>query len=209
LFADNTSFVFLNTFEAKLYKGSSTPENFRRAFNLMFSVKELLAVIKNTLPYPINEYSYIEQNSDGRIFSRVSQSGDFADFVVLSSSGLSRFQRKEKGNNPYGHGHNYVLEVTVAGVPNPETGYVIDLKKLKKIIKEEIFDYVDHKHLNYDVPFLRGIIPSAENIAVVFWRILEDKIKEGKLHRIKLFESDNNFVEYYGESVDIQIYHLD
>lgn len=98
LFADNSNFIFLNTFESKVFKGSSTPENFRRAFNLMFSVKEFLAVIKNTLPYPTSEYIFINENSDGQIFSRVTSTGDFADFVVLSNSGLSRFQRKEKGN---------------------------------------------------------------------------------------------------------------
>lgn len=114
----------------------------------------------------------------------------------------------DKCNNPLGHGHNYVLEVTVAGIPHPETGYVIDLKKLKHIIKENLYEYVDHKHLNYDVPFLKGIIPSAENLAVVFWRILDDKITEGKLYKIKLFESDNNFVEYFGAPIDIPIYDL-
>ncbi len=115
----------------------------------------------------------------------------------------------DKCNNPSGHGHNYVLEVTVAGLPHPGTGYVIDLKKLKQIIKDNIYVYVDHKHLNHDVPFLKGIIPSAENIAVVFWRILEGKITEGKLYKIKLYESDNNFVEYFGEPIDIPIYDLD
>ncbi len=98
LFADNSSFIFLNTFESKVFKGSSTPDNFRRAFNLMFSVKELLAVIKNTLPYPTDEYAFVDENSNGRIYSRVSNTGEFADFIILSNSGLSRFQRKEKGN---------------------------------------------------------------------------------------------------------------
>lgn len=107
----------------------------------------------------------------------------------------------DKCNNPRGHGHNYTIEVTVAGIPDPLTGYVIDLKKLAAFIDELILDKVDHKHLNYDVEELRGIIPTAENIAVVFWRILAPKITEGKLHSIKVFESDNNFVEYLGEPV--------
>jgi 6-pyruvoyltetrahydropterin/6-carboxytetrahydropterin synthase len=98
-----------------------------------------------------------------------------------------------------GHGHNYELEVTVAGTPPPETGMVIDLKKLSDIINEEIIDVVDHKHMNLDIDFLKDIIPTAENMAIAFWKILEPKIHGGKLYSIKLYESDNNFVEYRGE----------
>ncbi len=115
----------------------------------------------------------------------------------------------DKCNNANGHGHNYVLEVTVRGIPDPETGYVIDLKLLRDILDAEIIDKVDHKHLNYDVDFLRGIIPTAENIAIVFWSILESRIPSGELHSVKLFESDSNFVEYFGESVKIPKYDLD
>ncbi|MBI2619128.1 MAG: 6-carboxytetrahydropterin synthase [Ignavibacteriales bacterium] len=105
----------------------------------------------------------------------------------------------DKCANPGGHGHNYVLEVTVAGEPGIDTGYVIDLKVLKQIIKKEILDKVDHKHLNHDVAFLKGIIPTAENIARAFWEILEPKIPRGKLHAIRLQETENNSVEYKGE----------
>lgn len=112
----------------------------------------------------------------------------------------------DKCNNLRGHGHNYVLEVTVKGYPDPSTGYVIDLKQLRDIIESEIVDKVDHKHLNYDVEFLEGIIPTAENIAIVFWSILEKSIPTGILHSVKLFESDNNFVEYFGEPVTIPHY---
>lgn len=104
----------------------------------------------------------------------------------------------DKCANPMGHGHNYVLEVTVAGEPHRETGYVIDLKKLKEIIKHEILDNVDHKHFNHDVDFMKGIIPTTENIAKVFWSILEPKIKEGKLYSVRLRETENNVVEYRG-----------
>ncbi len=104
-----------------------------------------------------------------------------------------------KCNNPNGHGHNYDIEVTVAGNPPAETGMVIDLKKLSDIINAEIIDRVDHKHLNHDVDFLQGIIPTAENMAVAFWKILEKALPQGKLYSIKLFESNNNFVEYRGE----------
>ena len=103
-----------------------------------------------------------------------------------------------KCNNPHGHGHNYELEVTVAGDPPSETGMVIDLKKLADIIEEELVEKVDHKHLNLDVDFLQGIIPTAENMAMAFWKVLDPKIKEGKLHSIRLYESESNFVEFRG-----------
>jgi 6-pyruvoyltetrahydropterin/6-carboxytetrahydropterin synthase len=109
----------------------------------------------------------------------------------------------DKCNNVMGHGHNYILEVTVKGQPDPETGYVIDLKKLRDILAQEIIDKVDHKHLNFDVEFLKGIIPTAENIAVTFWNILKNNIPSGELHSLKLYESDNNFVEYFGEPVSV------
>jgi len=104
-----------------------------------------------------------------------------------------------KCNNPNGHGHNYEIEVTVGGIPPGETGMVIDLKKLADIIEEAIIERVDHKHINKDVDFMQGIIPTAENLAIAFWKILAPKIREGSLVSIKLYESANNLVEYRGE----------
>jgi 6-pyruvoyltetrahydropterin/6-carboxytetrahydropterin synthase len=101
-------------------------------------------------------------------------------------------------NNPNFHGHNYTLEVTIAGEPDPQTGMVMDLKDLKALIDREIIERVDHKNLNLDVDFLNGIIPSAENIVHAFWVILKPKITNGKLFSIRLFESENNIVEYRG-----------
>lgn len=98
-----------------------------------------------------------------------------------------------------GHGHNFILEVTVKGDVKDKTGYVIDLKKLKKIIREEIIQKVDHKHLNYDVDALVGIIPTAENIVRAFWQILATKISDANLVSIRLQETENNMVEYKGE----------
>lgn len=112
----------------------------------------------------------------------------------------------DKCNNLNGHGHNYNLEVTVAGTPNPITGYVIDLKKLKRIMKEYAIDKLDHKNLNLDVDFMQGVIPTAENIAVMIWRQLENHISEGKLYKIRLFETENNFIEYFGENINIPIF---
>ena len=104
-----------------------------------------------------------------------------------------------KCNNPNGHGHNYEIEVTVGGNPPGDTGMVIDLKKLADIIDRVIIERVDHKHMNQDVDFMQGVIPTAENLAVAFWKLLKPEIREGTLVSIKLRESYNNFVEYRGE----------
>jgi 6-pyruvoyltetrahydropterin/6-carboxytetrahydropterin synthase len=106
-----------------------------------------------------------------------------------------------KCNSPNGHGHNYTLVVTVAGEINPVTGYLIDLKKLKEIIKENVIDKVDHKNLDRDVEFLNGVITTTENLAVKFWEQLVNKIPDGKLYSIRIKETENNFFEYKGELV--------
>ncbi len=106
-----------------------------------------------------------------------------------------------KCNYPNWHGHNYVIEVTVAGEPDPETGYVIDLGNLKSIIKEKILDPCDHRNLNIDVPFLKGIIPTSENLVRVFFDQLRADVeaactKGGKLYKVKLYETERNVAEY-------------
>lgn len=107
----------------------------------------------------------------------------------------------DKCNNLYGHGHNYILEVTVKGLPDAETGYVINLKELKRILDDRIIDLVDHKHLNFDVDFLAGVIPTVENLCIAFWNQLVDHLPSGELHAIKVWESDQNVAEYFGEPV--------
>jgi 6-pyruvoyltetrahydropterin/6-carboxytetrahydropterin synthase len=99
------------------------------------------------------------------------------------------------------HGHNYDLFVTVKGKPNPDTGFIINLKELSTIIRREICDELDHKNLNLDVPFLIDVLPSTENVAIVIWARLQQHIKAlgAELHCVKLYETPNNFVEYYGE----------
>jgi 6-pyruvoyltetrahydropterin/6-carboxytetrahydropterin synthase len=102
------------------------------------------------------------------------------------------------------HGHNFDLIVTVKGEPNPDTGFVIDLKKLSKLIRTEITDKVDHKNLNLDVDFMIGKMASTEILACEFWKILEPEITKlsdgrGVLHCIKLYETPRNYVEYFGE----------
>lgn len=94
--------------------------------------------------------------------------------------------------NPNGHGHNYELEVTVEGPVNQETGMIMDMKALKALIQEVVLDRVDHKHLNLDVPFLRGIIPTAENLAVAFWEVLDPRIPAGRLYELRLQETERN-----------------
>lgn len=105
----------------------------------------------------------------------------------------------DKCNNPNGHGHNYILEVVVAGEVDARTGYVIDLKLLKRIMRENVISKLDHKNLNLDVEFLRGIIPTAENIARGIWNQLVNKIPSGRLYSVKLYETENNYIEFRGE----------
>jgi len=100
------------------------------------------------------------------------------------------------------HGHNFELITTVKGEPDPETGFVIDLKALSVLIKDEIIEKVDHKNLNLDVDFMEGKMASCEILVMEFWKILAPKIKEisesGELHSLKLYETPRNFVEYFG-----------
>jgi 6-pyruvoyltetrahydropterin/6-carboxytetrahydropterin synthase len=102
-----------------------------------------------------------------------------------------------KCNNEHGHGHNYTLEVSVAGEPDPVTGMVLDLKELKDLLEREIMHRMDHRHLNYEVPELAGQIPTCENVVRVIWNLLDPKIKQGKLHRVRLYESADLFAECY------------
>ena len=104
-----------------------------------------------------------------------------------------------KCSNPNWHGHNYTLEVTVAGEVDKETGFVIDIKKLKEIMHQFVISKVDHKNLNLDTDFMKGIIPTSENITIAIWNQLTDKIPGGKLFSVKLYETENNYFEYKGE----------
>lgn len=103
--------------------------------------------------------------------------------------------------NPHWHGHNYVLEVTVRGQPDPETGYVLDLAELKRILHAAVVNKCDHRNLNTDVPFLRCVIPSTENLVIAFWHEIEPRLPAGKLHRVRLYETPRNFVEYCGPDI--------
>ena len=103
-----------------------------------------------------------------------------------------------KCNNPNFHGHNYELIVQVTGVPEPKTGFVMDMKEMSDIIQSEIIERFDHRNLNEEVDFLRGINPSTENLVIAFWNEIEPHITSGKLHRVRLYETPRNFADYCG-----------
>ncbi len=105
----------------------------------------------------------------------------------------------EKCANPNGHGHNYVLEVTIRGIPDPRTGMVLNLTDLKYTMNEQVVKFVDHKHLNFDVPWLEGFIPTTEVLVVKFWERLADALPTGMLYEVKLYETENNLASYRGE----------
>jgi 6-pyruvoyltetrahydropterin/6-carboxytetrahydropterin synthase len=104
-----------------------------------------------------------------------------------------------KCNNPHGHGHNYTLEVTVAGELDDTTGMVLDLKDLKTVLEDEVLRVMDHRFLNKEVPAFATKIPTTENIAVEIWKRLAPKLPSGRLHRIRVYETQDLYVDYYGE----------
>jgi 6-pyruvoyltetrahydropterin/6-carboxytetrahydropterin synthase len=125
---------------------------------------------------------------------------EFAASHLYDNPALSAEENRRifgKCNNPHGHGHNYTLEVTVAGEPDPVTGMVLDLKELKEILEREIMQRMDHRFLNYEVAELKGQIPTCENVARVIWNLLEPRIPRGRLHRVRLYESADLFADCY------------
>jgi 6-pyruvoyltetrahydropterin/6-carboxytetrahydropterin synthase len=103
-----------------------------------------------------------------------------------------------KCNNPNWHGHNYTLDVSVSGPIDPKTGYVIDLGRVKEIVNREVIDKVDHRNLNLEVDFMRGTIPTTENIVVAMWKVIAPALAPAKLERLVLWETQNNSAEYTG-----------
>jgi len=104
--------------------------------------------------------------------------------------------------NPNWHGHNYELFITVRGTPDPVTGFCMDLKILSDLVEEHVISQVDHRNLNLDVPFMKGRQTTAENIVIAFWEQLEGPVSDHgcTLHALKLYETENNIVEYFGGS---------
>jgi 6-pyruvoyltetrahydropterin/6-carboxytetrahydropterin synthase len=105
-----------------------------------------------------------------------------------------------KCNNPNGHGHNYTLEVTVKGHVDPRSGFVVDLKELKDIMNREVIDALDHRFLNKEVPEFSKSIPTTENLAISIWERLRPKLNVAELHRVRVYETPDLFVDYYGEA---------
>ncbi|MCW5966835.1 MAG: 6-carboxytetrahydropterin synthase [Bryobacterales bacterium] len=128
---------------------------------------------------------------------------EFSASHVCALSSLSSAENQAiygDGANPNGHGHNYVLEVTLAGKPNPVTGMIFDLKALKDIINEEVIGPMDHRFLNREVPPFDRVVPTTENLALEIWRRLFPRLElgHGRLHRVRVYETDDLFVDCYG-----------
>lgn len=104
-----------------------------------------------------------------------------------------------KSGNPHGHGHNYTVEVTVAGEVDPATGMVINIKELKKVLEDEVLSAMDHKFLNAEVAEFAASNPTTENIAVAIWQRLAPKLMRAKLHRVRLYETPDLYADYYGD----------
>jgi 6-pyruvoyltetrahydropterin/6-carboxytetrahydropterin synthase len=104
-----------------------------------------------------------------------------------------------KCNNPNGHGHNYTLELTVKGDVDERSGFVVDLRELKEVLEREVMDVFDHRHLNLEVPEFRTQIPTTENVAIAIWKRVEPRLKVAKMHRVRVYENPDLFVDFYGE----------
>jgi 6-pyruvoyltetrahydropterin/6-carboxytetrahydropterin synthase len=126
-----------------------------------------------------------------------------ASHVCFQPSLASEENRRLYGAaaNPNGHGHNYVLEVTLEGEPDPVTGMIYDLKKLKEIIQETVVEPMDHRFLNYEVPPFDKVVPTAENIAIEIWNRLAPRINGGRarVRSVRLYETEDLYVDYAGE----------
>ena len=120
--------------------------------------------------------------------------------ALLSAEENSRLYGK--CNNPLGHGHNYVVEICVSGDVDPATGMIANLADLDGFVEREVMQRMDHRHLNYEVPELAGLIPTCENVARVIWELLEPKITQGTLHRVRLYESADLFAEVMKQRSD-------
>ncbi len=122
----------------------------------------------------------------------------FAAGHTLFNPDFSEERNREifgKCSNPSGHGHNYVIEVTLRGEPNPETGFLFDLSELATVMRKQIVDDVDHRNLNVDVDWLRGVIPTTENLACAFWERLDANLPDGLLYSVRIGETEKNWAE--------------
>ncbi|WP_209121573.1 6-carboxytetrahydropterin synthase [Alkalihalobacillus sp. BA299] len=148
-----------------------------------------------------NDFLYSEKETTPMV--RLTRKYHFCTAHRLHSEHLSNEENLAlfgKCNNPYGHGHNYYLEVTVSGVPDPVTGMIANIAEIDKIVDEEISQRFDHKHLNLDTEEFKDLNPTSENVAVVIWDLLSPKLTN--LFKIGLYETEKNYFEYYGSEVE-------
>jgi 6-pyruvoyltetrahydropterin/6-carboxytetrahydropterin synthase len=134
----------------------------------------------------------------------ITRRAEFSASHVCAQSALTPEQNGQlygAASNPSGHGHNYVLEVTLEGEPDPVTGMIFDLKKLKEAIQQTVIDPMDHRFLNYEVPPFERIVPTTENVAAEIWRRLEPHFEGGRarLSNVRLYETEDLYVDYAGE----------
>jgi 6-pyruvoyltetrahydropterin/6-carboxytetrahydropterin synthase len=139
----------------------------------------------------------------------ITRRAEFSASHVCAQPKLSAEQNQQlygAAANPSGHGHNYILEVTLEGEPDPVTGMVFDLKKLKELIQQTVIDPMDHRFLNYEVPPFDKIVPTPENVAAEIWRRLEPHFGAGparlnnvRLNNVRLYETEDLYVDYAGE----------
>ena len=135
----------------------------------------------------------------------ITRRAEFSASHVCAQSSLPAEQNRElygAAANPSGHGHNYILEVTLEGDPDPVTGMIFDLKMLKEVIQKNVIEPMDHRFLNYEVPPFDKIVPTAENVAAEIWKRLEPKLKgeRARLKNVRLFETEDLYVDYGGAS---------
>lgn len=152
------------------------------------ALRSVSAVAPRVLPGVVSITRQVHFNSAHRLYNPTkSQKWNVAHYGLCT--------------NPHWHGHNYVLEVTVRGAPDPDTGYIMDLGELKRILHTAVVDKCDHRNLNDEVDFLRGVIPSTENLVIAFWHEIAPYITAGRLHCVRLYETPRNFAEYHGPDV--------
>lgn len=126
---------------------------------------------------------------------------EFSASHYYQSPALTPEENKQlygKCANPHGHGHNYVLEVTVGGEIDERSGMVVDLKDLKEVMSREVLDVLDHRFLNREVPVFHHVIPTTENLALEIWRMLAPKLEFCRLHRVRVYETPDLYVDYFG-----------
>jgi 6-pyruvoyltetrahydropterin/6-carboxytetrahydropterin synthase len=131
---------------------------------------------------------------------------EFSASHVCHSPGLSLQENRAlygESANPHGHGHNYAVEVTLEGRPDPVTGMVFDLKRLKEVLHGEVVGPMDHRFLNYEVPPFDRVVPTTENLAIEIWKRLAPHLNSpaARLHCVRVFETEDLYVEYYGEEL--------